>query len=216
MHGRFRFVVSALGLLASAPTLAQLGNPAGLAPGTTPQRQPGVVAPHEPNTTDRLFVQLLARGGLAEVDAGAMAMGQSRTRQVREFGQWMREAHAEADAKLKALAGQAGIPVPEQPSDDQRAMAEHLRSLDGSAFDVAYLQQQLIAHQQTVNLLMWEIDNGQDPALTSYAADTLRDVTHHLATVQLLMSEFAYVAPQGLGATMPVREAAQGRSGGGG
>lgn len=210
MHGRFRFVLPTLGLLASVPAFAQLGNPAGLAPGTTPQRQPGVVVQHEPNTTDRLFVQLLARGGLAEVDAGTLAMGQSRTRQVQEFGQWMREAHTDANAKLKTLAGQAGIPVPEQPSDDQKAMAEHLRSLDARFFDLAYLQQQLVAHQQTVNLLMWEIDNGQDPALTSYAAATLADVTQHLATVQRLTSELAGVAPQGLGAQTPAEETAGG------
>lgn len=211
MHGRFRFALSALGLLVSMPAFAQLGNPAGLGPGTTPQRQPGVVVQHEPNTTDRLFVQLLARGGLAEVDAGTLAMGQSRTRQVQEFGQWMREAHADANAKLKTLAGQAGIPVPDQPSDDQRAMAEYLRSLDARSFDPAYLQQQLVAHQQTVNLLMWEIDNGQDPALTSYAAAALADVTQHLATVQRLTSELTGVAPQGLGAAMSSEETATGR-----
>jgi putative membrane protein len=169
---------------------------------------------HEANAVDRLFVQLLTQGGLAEVEAGTTAASQSRADRIRSFGQWMREAHRAAQDKLDPLARAAGIPVPNAPSDDQKAQLAQLRSTDDAAFDIAYLQQQLVAHQQTANLLMWEIDNGQEPALTSYAADTLREVTHHLATVQLLMSEFAYVAPQGLGATMPVREAAQGRPGG--
>ncbi|RIK93735.1 MAG: DUF4142 domain-containing protein [Burkholderiales bacterium] len=211
---RIPFVLVASFALAPTLACAQFNNPAGLSPGTTPQQQPGVVKMHEANAVDRLFVQLLTQGGLAEVEAGTTAASQSRADRIRSFGQWMREAHRAAQDKLDPLARAAGIPVPNAPSDDQKAQLAQLRSTDDAAFDIAYLQQQLVAHQQTANLLMWEIDNGQDPALTSYAADTLREVTHHLATVQLLMSEFAYVAPQGLGATMPVREAAQGRPGG--
>jgi len=197
--------------LALAPTLAcaQLNNPAGLSPGTTPQQQPGAVKMHEANAVDRLFVQLLTQGGLAEVEAGTAAVSQSSTDRIRSFGQWMREAHRAAQDKLDPLAKAAGIPLPGEPSDDQKVQLAQLRSADGAAFDNVYLQQQLVAHQKTANILMWEIDNGQDPALTSYAADTLRDVTQHLATVQLLMSEFANVVPQGLGATMPAREAAR-------
>lgn len=211
MTALLRSVLSELALLVATPVFAQLGNPAVFVPGSTPQRQPGVVAQHEPNTNDRLFVQLLARGGLAEVRMAEAAVERASFDRVQQFGQWMREAHGENHEKLKTLAGQAGIPVPEQPSDDQRAMVEQLRSLDGASFDLTYLQQQLVSHQQTVNLLLWEIDNGQDPALTHYAADTLAEVTRHLAAVQRLMSEVADVAPQGLGAVTTEEDTARAR-----
>lgn len=122
----------------------------------------------------------------------------------------MREAHGDSHAKLEALAKQAGIPVPEQPADHHKAMLAQIRSLEGAQFDAAYLQQQLVSHQETVNLLLWEIDNGQSPALTNYAADTLAEVMHHLATVQQLMNELVGVAPQGLGAEMAAADARPG------
>jgi putative membrane protein len=195
-------------VLAAAPALAQLGNPGGFAPGSTPQRQPGVVVPHEPNTQDRLFVQLMTSAGLGEVATGALAVESSRAQAVRDFGQKMRESHSDANAKLASLAQAAGIPVPSEPMDDQQAVLARLESTEPTWFDVTYLQTQLVGHQKAMQLLLWEIDNGQDPGLVKYAAATLPEVMQHLAIVQLLMSEHAGVAPQGLGAVMPAADAA--------
>lgn len=206
-----RLVLSLVSLLAAGPALAQLGNPAAMAPGTTPQQQPGTVPPHEPNTQDRLFVQLMASAGLGEVAAADLALSTSRNEPVRTFAQQMKQSHGDANAALGRIAQAARVPVPDEPMGDQKAMLERLHGLDPVRFDAAYLQAQLVEHQKAVQLLLWEIDLGQDPSLTQFAKATLPEVMQHLASVQVLIAGHLGVAPQGLGSAMPAEEAAQWR-----
>lgn len=201
-------LLSLIALLAAGPALAQLGNPATFAPGSTPQRQPGVVVAHEPNTQDRLFVQLMTSANLGEVAVGDLAVKASGTRAVRDFAQKMRQSHSEANEKLASAAKAAGIPVPTAPMDDEQAVLARLESTEPAWFDATYLQTQLVGHQKAMQLLLWEINNGQDPHLVQLAAATLPEVMQHMAIVQLLLSEHAGVAPQGLGAVMPAADAA--------
>src|SRR4051812_39484080 len=68
---------------------AQMGNPTFMAPGTELEPS-GIPAPHQPNNADRLFVQLVGEGGLAEVELAELAEGKAATRSVKDFAQRMR------------------------------------------------------------------------------------------------------------------------------
>jgi putative membrane protein len=184
--------------LSSAPAFAQLGNPAGMKP-ATPEVAPGKPRPDEPDTQDRLFVQLLAAGGMAEVDAAQLARGRARSDGVRDFAQRMTHDHGAANARLAALARDAGIPLPAATDPDHVAMRRELESTAADRFDALYLHGQLVDHQKTAHLLEWEIGSGQDAALQRFAADTLPTVLEHLQAVQQLLSASSGAPPQGLG-----------------
>ena len=51
------------------------------------------------------------------------------------------------------------------------------------------MQGQVINHQKTVNILQWELSNGQDADLQRLAADALPSVLHHLERAQAIMGE---------------------------
>ena len=61
---------SVLTVLSITLAIAQMGNPAGTAPGTREQ-SPGVAVPGQTNQPDRGFARDAALGGLAEVDVRA-------------------------------------------------------------------------------------------------------------------------------------------------
>jgi putative membrane protein len=183
--------------------VAQIGNPAGLKPGSE-EKAPGMPAPNEENTQDRLFVQLVAAGGLAEVEAGKLAAAKGGSEAVKSFGQMMVQDHSKAGEQLAALAGESGIPMPTGPTPDQSAMRARLDSLQDKAFDIAYLRGQLVEHQKTVQILEWEISNGQAAKLQRFAADTLPTVFGHLEMIQRHLSELTGAAPQGLAAATVV------------
>lgn len=181
------FLTIILMTITAAPAAAQMGNPAGFAPDTRMQ-EPGVPADHQTNNQDRLFAQLAAAGGLAEVDLAKLAATKAADARVKEFAQAMVDDHSDANSRLKALADAAKIPLPDTLDADHKAVRQKLDAVEGQAFDVAYIRSQIIAHQKTAQLLAWEIGSGEDAQLQQYSATTLPAVMKHLRMAQDIAS----------------------------
>ena len=187
----------ALATLLASPAFAQIGNPAGTEPDTR-QSAPGVPAPHQTNTQDRLFAQQVAIGGMAEVALGKLADRKAHNRAVAEFGGLMVQDHGKANEKLASLARSARISLPNEPDAEHKAVHARLEQLSGAQFDVAYLEAQVQDHQRTAQLLQWEINAGQDAPLQRFASETLPIVLRHLRMAQDLASQVAGQTPREL------------------
>jgi putative membrane protein len=205
-------------LLVAAPAWAQqtgVSNPAGTPPGT-PQSAPGVPAASQPNDADRIFVHAIAIGNRAEIVFARLADQHTQVAAIRQFAQLMVEDHTKAGNRLVELARPAGLPIPEGVDQDHRTQQAAIERLNGTVFDDAYIRGQITDHQQAVQLLEFEIDSGQDPALKQFAVETLPIFMHHLELAQALAAETMGVAtrdgPSGMG---PHRDtAAPARDGG--
>ena len=173
-------IVAAILSLTTGSAVAQMGNP-GFWGADTRMEKPGVPAPHQTNNTDRLFAQLAAAGGMAEIEFARMAGGKSDAKRVKDFADLIARDHGDANAKLKALAENAKIPLPREITPDHKQAKERLDGLDGRDYDIAYIKAQIVEHQKTAQLLAWEIGSGEDAALQRFAADTLPKVMHHLS-----------------------------------
>ena len=175
---------SFIAVFAVAPGWAQQqGNPTGMTPGT-PQSRPGMPVPNQPNVSDRNFARAAAAGGLSEVELGQLAEHEGQSSAVREFGQRMVSDHSKANAQLKELAAAASIPLPNAPDEEHRIMREQLNQVHGAAFDRTYIRGQVTDHQQTVQLLEYEIGSGQDAQLKGFASQVLPIVMQHLQMAQ--------------------------------
>ena len=184
-----RIVALALGIaLLPSEIWAQIGNPAGLAPDTRMEK-PGVPAPNQTNYQDRLFAQLATAGGMAEVDLGKLAANKTAHERVKRFAERMMDEHGKANAVLKSIAEESKIPLPEQPNPDQKKVKADLEKLDSVEFDRAYLAAQIVEHQKTVQLLAWEIGQGEDADLQRFASQTLPGVFEHLQAARDLAAE---------------------------
>ncbi|MER8699576.1 DUF4142 domain-containing protein [Mesorhizobium sp. M1273] len=176
--------------------LAQIGNPAGLAPDTRMEK-PGVPAPNQTNYQDRLFAQLVTAGGRAEVELGRLAAGKTSHDGVREFANRMVEDHDKANKQLKSVADKSEIPLPEELDPDHKKIRADLEKLDGAAFELAYLAAQIVDHQKAAQLLAWEIGSGEDAELQHFASDKLPTVLEHLDTARTLHADLAGKASLG-------------------
>jgi putative membrane protein len=189
---RYAIVVGIAGLTATS-AVARMGNP-GFWGADTRMEKPGVPAPHQTNNTDRRFAQLAAAGGMAEVEFAKMTLQKSKAKSIKDFADMMTKDHGAANDKLRELAEAAKIPLPEDVTPDHKEARKRLDGLEGAAYDVAYIKNQIVDHQKTALLLQWEINSGEDAQLQRFAADTLPKVLHHLQAAQTIHAELTGAA----------------------
>jgi putative membrane protein len=88
--------------------------------------------------------------------------------------------HTAANGKLKAIADQKKLEVSTDAEllDKAKAMILDLRS--AKSFDQAYANNQVKAHEATIEIFEDEAKNGDDPELKQFAAATLPTLKAHL------------------------------------
>jgi putative membrane protein len=187
------FVGTVLFMLLASPLHAQKGNPAFTEPETR-QAAPGTPAEHETNPQDQLFAELAAMSGLAEVQLAELASAKTQNGDVKDFAALMIDDHGKANRELTRLAKAARTRLPDAPSPEHKAAYAQLKGLDGGAFDLAYMRNQLQEHQKAAILLEWEINAGQDAALQRFASQTLPVVLRHLEMAQKVKASLAQTA----------------------
>jgi putative membrane protein len=186
------FLAPAFGQSANPATPAP-GNPGGMSP-TTRESAPGKPAPHQINQADRTFVRAVALGGLAEVDLAKLAAQKASNDAVKEFAQRMIKDHGEANDRLASLAKANGISLPDQFDSEQRSMRDRLQQAGKTEFDHAYIRGQITNHQQTVQLLIYQIGSGENDDLKAFASDTLPIVLDHLRMAQSIAAQISGAA----------------------
>ena len=132
---------------------------------------------------DASFYKTLAQGGIAEVEAGKLAQQKGADPKVKDFGAMMVKDHSAANEQLKALAAGKGIDLPGSSSTSQMATKAKLELLSGGTFDKSYVEDQVKAHRETVELLKKEIATGQDPDAKAFAQKVLPTVESHLHAI---------------------------------
>lgn len=138
---------------------------------------------------DQNFYEHLAQGGMAEVEAGKLAQQHGASQAVKDFGAMMVKDHSAANEKLKKLADSKSVKLPDGPSMTQKAKKQMLEMKSGSSFDKEYIEGQLKAHEETVDLLKKEIDSGKDADAKAFASEVLPTVEEHLAKIRQIATD---------------------------
>jgi putative membrane protein len=85
-----------------------------------------------------------------------------------------------------------GVAKPPAALDKRREkMVEHLKTAPDEQFDETYLDQQVLAHQETVSLMTSYRDGGDNPQLRSLAAAAAPVVERHLTMMKAMRAELA-------------------------
>jgi putative membrane protein len=108
-----------------------------------PQSAPSLRAPNTANRQDKVFAQLIAANYLAAVEFGKMANAKAHRNEVRQFARRLVVDQSTAIANLERLAKQAEIPISDSLGPVDVVIKQQLESLSGTAFDLAYVRDQL-------------------------------------------------------------------------
>jgi putative membrane protein len=148
---------------------------------SAPQASPSAPAGANPgklSAADQKFVQSAAVGGLYEVEAGRIAE-KSANPQVKQFGARMVRDHSAANAKLKQIVTAQGGAVPQSLDQDHQQQLDQLRSMHGSEFAHAYMQDMVKDHDTDAQEFGQAAQSLDDPQLKTFAQQTLKVIEAH-------------------------------------
>jgi putative membrane protein len=138
---------------------------------------------------DQNMMREMAYSNLAEIEAGKIALSQSKNDQVRNFAQKMIDDHTQAQKELEQLAQAKGVTLPTEPDNKHKTAAKKLSALEGDKFDKKYISQGgLSDHRNTHRLLERAQNRATDPDLKALATKMTPIVSQHLTMAQEVSS----------------------------
>ncbi len=126
------------------------------------------------------FLQKAADGGLAEVSAGQMAEGKATNEGVKRFASMMVQDHTGANAKVKELAQQRNVTLPNEPSAEHKQKMDEVSKKNGKAFDKAYMDMMVDDHKKTISLFKESMSATSDNQVKDFINTTLPKLQMHL------------------------------------
>ena len=152
-------VLSALALAAAAAA----------APFPAAAQQPAAAAPAAATLDDATIVAIFDAANTADIETGRLAAERGASKEVRDFGEMLVNAHRQVRQQGRDLAARLRV-TPTPPADDASAKAHaaamtRLRTLEGAAFDRAFLQHEVAFHKAVLDAmrttLLPAIRNGE-------------------------------------------------------
>lgn len=142
------------------------------------------------------FVPAAASANTFEIETSRLALARSRDPEIRRFASRMIADHTAATRSLTVAARASGMPVGRVSLDArQRDVLDDLEAVSPGEFDGAFIDTQVIAHQESVALFADFARRGDDPALMRFAADTLPTLQRHLDEVEGIQGRIVNVGP---------------------
>ena len=174
---RLAILITGTALLAACQTNAPPPPPQGAA----------MIDPNDPRFAPGFMAQA-ASGGQFEIQSSQLALQMSQNPAVRNFANMMIADHSRLNQAVAAAAMSARLTPPAPvllPSD--QAMLEQLRGAGaGPAFDLAYKNAQITAHQNALQLMQAFAANGDVPPLRAAASQAIPTIQMHLNQAQAL------------------------------
>jgi len=167
-------------LLASAAALA-------LASAAHAQPMPG------PDGMTSDFITKAAQSDEFERREGRLAEHKASSPMVRHFAEHMVMAHTQTTRGLKMAIHAAGMTPPPPPmlTDDQSHMIGDLAHKSGSDFDRAYMDQQIHAHEDALQVMQGYGMNGHPGPIKDAANKTAPLVQQHLDMAKQLRGKLS-------------------------
>lgn len=134
------------------------------------------------------FVENAAIGDIYEIEAANIALDRSRDPSIHAIAKKMVADHTASTHHLQAALEMnetnGVIDPPKVPDARRKKMLQHLSEAPEDAFDKTYLDQQVLAHEETVSLMESYCEGGDNAQLRSVAQGNLPVVKRHLAHVK--------------------------------
>ena len=128
---------------------------------------------------DRDLLIKVRQAGLWEGPTGQQAQQRASSARVREVGRLISAEHADLDARVREVSARLGVPLPNQPSDQQKAWIDEINSRSGSDFDRTFVQLLRAAHGKVLPVIAQVRVSTRNDLIRQFATTSAQFVTRH-------------------------------------
>jgi putative membrane protein len=131
--------------------------------------------------SDQDFLNTAAQTDMVEVHLGNLAQDSASSQAIKDYGRMLASDHTQDYQALQNLAQQASLTVPTAiDAEHNKSLIAPLHGQKGKAFDRTYIQDMVAGHTQALALYKKEAHDATNPAVRSYAQDTISTLQKHL------------------------------------
>jgi putative membrane protein len=133
-----------------------------------------------------------------EIEIGTLAASRGSADQVKRYGDLLAKDHRMGDGQVTHLASRKGVqipsPTPASPMEQeemqkQMAAMDHLKQLQGPAFDQAFTSAMIADHDKAINMLRGAAQKTGDPDVKKLLESMVPILEQHRAIAQQLNSD---------------------------
>lgn len=146
-----------------------------------------VLAIADETFTPNTFVDQASAKGIAEIEAGHLALRESSHPAVKRFARSMITEHGSINRNLIRLAQRKDIPVADEAELINQAKLTLLKVRDGESFDIAYARNQITTHEEAISLFQKAVFLN-DVELSQFAEKNLPVLQEHLSMAKTLLA----------------------------
>ncbi|WP_330460459.1 DUF4142 domain-containing protein [Streptomyces sp. NBC_00820] len=144
-----------------------------------------VTTPYGPlSAQDRDFVTKVRLAGLWELPAGELALDKGTTQAVRDAGRHLIDGHTTLDAHDRTVAAQLGVPLPNEPNEQQKQWLAALRAAQEQDFDRQFAGILRLAHGRVFSLVAQVRAGTQNSLVRDLADDANATVLDHIKILE--------------------------------
>ncbi|MFE0732738.1 DUF4142 domain-containing protein [Streptomyces antibioticus] len=144
-----------------------------------------VVTPYGPlSALDQEFVTTVRLAGLWELPAGVQAEEKGTTGAVRTAGRHLVAGHAFLDERARDVAAKLGLPLPNEPDEQQRTWLAELDAARGRAFDWTFANTLRVAHGRVFSLVAQVRAGTRNSLVRALADDANSTVLDHIRVLE--------------------------------
>lgn len=141
------------------------------------------------------FIEEASAKGIAEIEAGKLALQKSSSVAVKAFAQQMIDEHTATNNELAAVARSKNLKIASDAELLNKAKAFALKQRSGESFDAAYAHNQVKEHEKAIELFQ-SAAKSDDAEIRAFAAAALPHLESHLSKAHELAASTTAVKEQ--------------------
>jgi putative membrane protein len=134
--------------------------------------------------TDRDLIVRVRLAGLWELPAGQQAIERAPSQAIKEAGDHLIVGHTDLDKRVRIVAAQLGVPLPNQPNEQQQGWLQEMSAATGTEYEYKFVNLLRAAHGKIFPAIGTVRNTTRNTLVRQLASDTNQTVLDHITILE--------------------------------